>query len=60
MAVEKTGKGMIKKSVAFIGLGVMGYPMAGHLSRSGFNVRVYNRTEQRAKMWVAEFGGDML
>jgi 2-hydroxy-3-oxopropionate reductase len=58
MAVEKTGKGMVKKSVAFIGLGVMGYPMAGHLSRSGFNVRVYNRTEQKAKTWVAEFGGD--
>ena len=58
MAVERNGNEIDKKNIAFIGLGVMGYPMAGHLSRSGFNVRVYNRTEQRVKTWVTEFGGD--
>ena len=45
--------------VAFIGLGVMGYPMAGHLKRKGgHDVTVYNRTPARAEKWVAEFGGD--
>jgi 3-hydroxyisobutyrate dehydrogenase len=45
-------------SVAFIGLGVMGYPMAGHLARKGgHEVTVYNRTTARAEQWVAEFGG---
>jgi len=43
--------------VAFIGLGVMGYPMAGHLARAGHRVRVYNRTTARATAWVGEFGG---
>jgi 3-hydroxyisobutyrate dehydrogenase len=43
--------------VAFIGLGVMGYPMAGHLSRGGHSVTVYNRTASRAEMWVREYGG---
>jgi 3-hydroxyisobutyrate dehydrogenase len=46
------------KKVAFIGLGVMGYPMAGHLARAGHAVTVYNRNPQKAKAWVAEFGGD--
>jgi 3-hydroxyisobutyrate dehydrogenase len=45
-------------SVAFIGLGVMGYPMAGHLrKKGGHDVTVYNRTTARAEQWVAEFGG---
>ncbi|MFA5521539.1 MAG: NAD(P)-dependent oxidoreductase [Castellaniella sp.] len=44
--------------VAFLGLGVMGYPMAGHLSRSGHTVTVYNRTAAKAKQWQAEFGGN--
>ncbi|EWG98686.1 oxidoreductase [Halomonas sp. BC04] len=44
-------------TVAFIGLGVMGYPMAGHLARQGLTVRVYNRTAATAKAWVAEHGG---
>ncbi|WP_104202531.1 NAD(P)-dependent oxidoreductase [Billgrantia saliphila] len=44
-------------TVAFIGLGVMGYPMAGHLARAGLEVRVYNRTAVRAEAWVAEHGG---
>ncbi|HEY3180513.1 MAG TPA: NAD(P)-dependent oxidoreductase [Casimicrobiaceae bacterium] len=43
--------------LAFLGLGVMGYPMAGHLARAGHRVSVYNRTELKAKQWVAEFGG---
>lgn len=45
------------RRVAFIGLGVMGYPMAGHLARAGHQVAVYNRTPARADAWVAEFGG---
>ncbi|MCH4562612.1 NAD(P)-dependent oxidoreductase [Halomonas sp. EGI 63088] len=44
-------------TVAFIGLGVMGYPMAGHLARQGLTVRVYNRTAAKAEAWVAEHGG---
>ena len=44
-------------SVAFIGLGVMGYPMAGHLARAGHEVTVYNRTAEKAQKWVAEHGG---
>ena len=44
--------------VAFIGLGVMGYPMAGHLAkRGGHDVTVYNRTAAKAEKWAAEFGG---
>jgi 3-hydroxyisobutyrate dehydrogenase len=43
--------------VAFIGLGVMGYPMAGHLARAGHDVEVYNRTRAKADRWAAEYGG---
>ncbi len=43
--------------VAFIGLGVMGYPMAGHLKKAGCDVTVYNRTTAKAAKWVGEFGG---
>ncbi len=43
--------------VAFIGLGVMGYPMAGHLQKAGHDVCVYNRSEEKAKKWQAEFSG---
>jgi len=43
--------------VAFIGLGVMGHPMAGHLARAGHDVAVYNRTAAKAQTWVAEHGG---
>ncbi len=42
---------------AFIGLGVMGYPMAGYLQKAGHGVTVYNRTAARADAWVAEYGG---
>jgi len=45
------------RKVAFLGLGVMGYPMAGHLARAGHAVTVYNRTPAKAQAWVAEFGG---
>ena len=43
--------------VAFLGLGVMGYPMAGHLQKAGHQVTVYNRTRAKADAWAAEFGG---
>src|ERR1700680_3910751 len=44
--------------VAFVGLGVMGYPMAGHLkTKGGHEVTVYNRTAAKAEKWVAQFGG---
>ncbi len=43
--------------VAFVGLGVMGYPMAGHLKNGGHDVTVYNRTTAKAEKWVAEYGG---
>lgn len=42
---------------AFVGLGVMGYPMAGHLARSGHEVTVYNRTSAKADAWKDEYGG---
>lgn len=45
------------QKVAFLGLGVMGFPMAGHLAKAGHEVTVYNRTEAKAKAWVEEFGG---
>lgn len=43
--------------LAFIGLGVMGYPMAGHLQRAGHAVTVFNRTDARARKWTEEYGG---
>ena len=42
---------------AFLGLGVMGYPMAGYLQKAGHDVTVYNRTTAKAEKWAAEFGG---
>ncbi len=45
--------------VAFLGLGVMGYPMAGHLQAAGHDVTVYNRTSSKADAWVAQHGGKM-
>lgn len=44
--------------LAFIGLGVMGYPMAGHLQQAGYSVTVYNRTTAKAQTWVAKYSGD--
>ena len=48
---------MAGKQLAFLGLGVMGYPMAGHLRRAGHDVTVYNRTAAKAEQWVAQHGG---
>ncbi len=47
------------KNVAFLGLGVMGFPMAGWLSRSGCNVTVFNRTQEKAELWCREYQGEM-
>lgn len=44
--------------VAFLGLGVMGYPMAGHLTKKGHEVTVFNRTAAKAEKWAKEFGGN--
>jgi len=46
-------------NVAFIGLGVMGYPMAGYISKGGHNVTVFNRTKSKAENWIKEFNGKM-
>ncbi|MFQ5763499.1 MAG: NAD(P)-dependent oxidoreductase [Rhodospirillales bacterium] len=48
---------MSSTKAAFIGLGNMGYPMAGHLSKADFDVTVYNRTARKAEAWAAEYGG---
>ena len=45
--------------IAFLGLGVMGYPMAGHLATAKHNVTVYNRTISKAEKWISEFSGAM-
>ncbi len=45
------------QKIAFLGLGVMGYPMAGHLARRGGEVVVYNRTGEKAERWAEEYGG---
>jgi 3-hydroxyisobutyrate dehydrogenase len=47
----------MKLKIAFIGLGVMGYPMAGYLARAGHEVTVFNRTTEKAQHWVADYGG---
>ncbi|MEH6710143.1 MAG: NAD(P)-dependent oxidoreductase [Paraglaciecola polaris] len=46
-------------NVAFIGLGVMGFPMAGHLANAGHNVTVYNRTQSKAQSWMTSYQGEM-
>ncbi len=53
----KTYDSVPSRRVAFLGLGVMGYPMAGHLQRAGHQVTVYNRTAAKAAQWVGEYGG---
>ncbi len=45
--------------VSFIGLGVMGYPMAGHIAKAGHDVKVYNRTKSKAEKWVKEYKGSL-
>ena len=54
---SKTYESVAPKKVAFLGLGVMGFPMAGHLARAGHPVTVYNRSPAKAQAWMAEFGG---
>ena len=53
----KTYEPIAAQTVAFLGLGVMGHPMAGHLARAGHRVTVYNRTAAKAAQWVKEYGG---
>ena len=43
--------------VAFLGMGVMGYPMAGHIAAAGHELTVYNRTKAKAEAWAAQHGG---
>ena len=43
--------------VAFVGLGVMGFPMAGHLAKAGHDVSVFNRSPEKAQRWAAAYGG---
>ena len=45
--------------VSFIGLGVMGYPMAGYISKAGHDVTVYNRTKSKAEKWIKEYKGKL-
>jgi 3-hydroxyisobutyrate dehydrogenase-like beta-hydroxyacid dehydrogenase len=47
------------ENISFIGLGVMGYPMAGYLAKAGHSVTVFNRTTEKAKKWVNEYAGKM-
>jgi 3-hydroxyisobutyrate dehydrogenase len=53
---NKTYEPTAARRVAFLGLGVMGHPMAGHLVRAGHSVTVYNRTPAKSQAWVAEYG----
>lgn len=48
----------MSERIAFLGLGVMGFPMAGHLARAGHKLCVYNRSPAKAVAWTAEFGGE--
>ncbi|MGJ7486154.1 NAD(P)-dependent oxidoreductase [Variovorax sp. LT2P21] len=53
----KTYDSVPSRQVAFLGLGVMGFPMAGHLAKAGHRVTVYNRSAAKSAAWAAEFGG---
>jgi 3-hydroxyisobutyrate dehydrogenase len=55
--MTKTYDPVPSRRVAFLGLGVMGHPMAGHLARAGHQVTVYNRSAAKAQDWVATYGG---
>lgn len=55
----KTYESSPSTKVAFLGMGVMGLPMAGHLAKAGHTVTVFNRSPEKAKAWVSEFGGKM-
>jgi len=54
--MSRTYEPVESRAVAFLGLGVMGYPMAGHLARAGHRVCVYNRSPAKAAQWLAEYG----
>ncbi|QPF72491.1 NAD(P)-dependent oxidoreductase [Roseateles sp. DAIF2] len=54
---SRTYDSIAPRQVAFLGLGVMGHPMAGHLARAGHRVTVYNRTASKAEAWAREYGG---
>ena len=54
---NKTYDVVPSQKLAFLGLGVMGHPMAGHLQRAGHQVTVYNRTPAKAQEWVTQYGG---
>jgi 3-hydroxyisobutyrate dehydrogenase len=57
--LEKIKENKMKSNnVAFIGLGVMGFPIAGHLAKAGYKTTVFNRTESKAKLWAKEFSGE--
>ncbi len=56
MVKEISAAGSVR--VAFLGLGVMGFPMAGHLAKAGHSVCVYNRNATKAVLWAEEYGGD--
>ena len=47
-------------NIGFIGLGVMGGPMAGHLSKAGFNLKVFNRTKIKSEQWVKKYDGSLV
>ena len=55
--MTRTYESTAPRQVAFIGLGVMGFPMAGHLARAGHRVTVYNRTAAKSAEWVKTYGG---
>jgi 3-hydroxyisobutyrate dehydrogenase len=57
MTTSKTYDAIAPHKLAFLGLGVMGYPMAGHLARAGHHVAVYNRTMKKAERWADDYGG---
>jgi 3-hydroxyisobutyrate dehydrogenase len=55
---SRTYDSVPSRRVAFLGLGVMGFPMAGHLARAGHRVTVYNRNAAKAEAWQAQYGGE--
>jgi 3-hydroxyisobutyrate dehydrogenase-like beta-hydroxyacid dehydrogenase len=57
MRVLAGQEGQQMAKISFLGLGVMGYPMAGHIAAAGHDVTVYNRTAAKAEAWVAQHGG---
>jgi len=57
ISLMKTYEPVAARDVAFLGLGVMGYSMAGHLARAGHKVTVYNRSAAKAQQWVGDHGG---